>query len=82
MNEIDMQSIIQTVIQLSISTVVLVLITYFLVRAGRGLLFLLRKRTILLRLKKYDLSKHEIHFDLQGLPVTLVEKNSNKIIFI
>jgi len=82
MSNDDLELVMKSFMQLTFVTTAFVLICYIMLKLGTKLNFFLYKKRIQLKLKKYDLKKYEIVFNQKGLPVSLVDKNNNNIIFI
>lgn len=82
MNEVDTHSILQSLFQMSLLTTMFVLLGFMAIKSAKSLSSLISKKRISLKLKKYDLKKYDIYFNSNGLPVALVEKDNNQIIFI
>ena len=68
--------------QLMTMIIITTIILLAMIKLGNWCILFIEKRRIIFKLKKYELDKYTIYFNQKGLPVSLVEKNSNKIIFI
>ena len=82
MSNEELEVIMKSFMQLTFVTTAFVLVCYIMLKLGSKLNFFLYKKRIQLKLKKYDLQKYEVVFNQKGLPVTLLDKSNNNIIFI
>lgn len=82
MSDVEINILTQGILQITLLTAVSVGLFLFVLRLSRVLLTIIDRKRIILKLKKYDLSNYNIYFDAKGMPVTLVNKDNNKIIFI
>lgn len=72
----------QAIFQITGITGVLFVFFVFIIKMIMALSLFITKKSKSLKLKKYELEKYDIHFDMRGIPTTLVDKKNNKVIFI
>lgn len=82
MNNEEMKLIVEGIFQIALITSIFVAISVILIKTAKNVSLWITKKRIALKLKKYELSKYTIYFDINGLPTTLVEKETNQIKFI
>lgn len=82
MNNEEMKLIVEGIFQIALITSIFVAISVILIKTAKNVSLWITKKRIALKLKKYELSKYTIYFDNNGLPTTLVEKETNQIKFI
>ena len=78
----ETEMLFNVISQLMTMIIITTVILLAMIKLGNWCILFIEKRRIIFKLKKYELDEYTIYFNQKGLPVSLVEKNSNKIIFI
>lgn len=82
MSDAEIDILTKAVLQITLITTVFVALFLFVLRLSKTLMMIIDRKRVVLKLKKYELQNYNIYFDSKGMPVTLVNKDNNKIIFI